>query len=333
LRSSALGILQPLRRLCLFLSPLYEGASPEGEALIDVLTTSLAAAGNAIVWRDLGLDPIALDLGFFQLRWYSLAYLAGILIGWWYLMKLLARPGAPMARRHADDMVFYVTLGIILGGRLGYVLFYRPGFYLHNPLEIPQLWDGGMSFHGGVIGVSLGIFRMARRHKLDWLRIHDYIACCIPFGLFLGRLANFVNHELWGRETDVPWAVRFPEIAAGSVNGVPQLLDGPPRHPSQLYEAGLEGILLFLILWYLFWHTRARYQPGKLVGAFILVYGLSRFFLEFFREADEHLMYFARVTHLHMGQWLSLPMIIGGLYLVLTAKKRAGRVRPVDDSG
>jgi len=295
--------------------------------LIDALSTSLTAASDAILWRDLGLDPVALDIGFFQLRWYSLAYLVGIVLGWWYLLKLLAQPGAPMARRHADDMVFYVTLGVILGGRLGYVLFYRPLYYLQNPLEIPQLWDGGMSFHGGVVGVSLGIVWMARRHGLDWLRIHDYVACCIPFGLFLGRLANFVNAELWGRETDVPWAIRFPEVQDGLA------FLGPPRHPSQLYEAVLEGIVLFIVLWFLFWRTRARYQPGKLVGAFILVYGLSRFVVEFVREADQHLAEFVRMTHLHMGQWLSLPMILGGLYLVLTASRRAERVRPVDDSG
>jgi phosphatidylglycerol:prolipoprotein diacylglycerol transferase len=162
---------------------------------------------------------------------------------------------------------------------------------------------------------------MARRHGLDWLRIHDYVACCIPFGLFLGRIANFVNAELWGRTTDVPWAVIFP--TGGEV----------PRHPSQLYEAALEGILLFLVLWYMFWRTRARYQPGKLVGAFILVYGLSRFVVEFFREADEQLMEFARITYLHMGQWLSLPMIAGGLYLVLTASRRTERVRPVPADG
>ena len=299
--------------------------------MIDALLTSLTTASDAIRWSDLGVHPVALDLGFFQLRWYSLAYLAGIIIGWWYLLKLIAQPGAPMAKRHADDLVFYATLGIILGGRLGYVLFYRPLWYLQNPVEIPQLWDGGMSFHGGVIGVSLGLFWMARRHRLDWLRIHDYVACCIPPGLLLGRLANFVNHELWGRPTDVAWAVIFPERPTGTFDayGDPEMLDGPARHPSQLYEAGLEGILLFLVLWYLFWHTRARYQPGKLVGAFLLVYGLSRFVVEFFREADAQLVEFAQMTHLHMGQWLSLPMILGGLYLVLTAKKRAERVQPV----
>jgi phosphatidylglycerol:prolipoprotein diacylglycerol transferase len=220
-------------------------------------------------------------------------------------------------------MVFYATLGIILGGRLGYVLFYKPGFYLANPLEIPQLWDGGMSFHGGVIGVSLGILWMARKHKLDWLRIHDYVACCVPFGLFFGRLANFVNAELWGRATDLPWGIVFPNAG------------GVPRHPSQLYEAALEGILLFLVLAFLFWRTRARWQPGRLVGAFLLVYGLSRFAVEFVREPDAHLVEFAQATQLHMGQWLSLPMILAGLYLILTAAKRAERVRPVpaDDAG
>ena len=301
--------------------------------MIDALLTSMTTAGDAIRFQDLGLSQfskIAVDFGRFELRWYSLAYLAGILVGWWYLLKLLAQPGAPMARRHADDMVFYATLGIILGGRLGYVIFYKPLTYIAHPLEIVKLWDGGMSFHGGVIGVSLGILWMARKHKLDWLRIHDYVACCVPFGLFFGRLANFINYELWGAETDLPWAVSFPEIPTQQVvNGEILLLDGPGRHPSQLYEAGLEGILLFLVLWYLFWRTRARYQPGKLVGAFLLVYGLSRFLVEFVREPDAHLREFAQATYLHMGQWLTLPMILGGLYLILTAYRRAERVRPV----
>ena len=301
--------------LCLFYSQHYEGASLKGEALIDALMTALATAGDAIRFEDLGLtseSKIALDLGFFQLRWYSLAYLFGIILGWWYLLRLLKAPGAPMARRHADDMVFYATLGIILGGRLGYVLFYRPLFYIENPVEIFQLWDGGMSFHGGVIGVSLGILWMARQHKLDWLRIHDYVACCIPFGLFLGRLANFVNAELWGRQTDLPWGIVFP--GAGGV----------PRHPSQLYEAVLEGIVLFLVLWLMFWKTKARWQPGKLVGAFILVYGLSRFSVEFVRQPDAGLENLS--WGLSMGQTLSLPMILAGLYLILTAKGRSERV-------
>ena len=185
-----------------------------------MLVTTLAAAGGYLDYRSLGLDPVALDLGFFQLKWYSLAYIAGILLGWFYLLKLIDRPGAPMARRHADDLVFYATIGIIAGGRLGYILFYRPDLFA-KPLSILRLWDGGMSFHGGVIGVTLGIILMARKHGLNWLRIHDYVACVVPIGLFFGRLANFVNGELWGRPTDVPWAIVFPRTG----------LD-VPRHPS-----------------------------------------------------------------------------------------------------
>jgi phosphatidylglycerol:prolipoprotein diacylglycerol transferase len=282
---------------------------------MDALLTSLSmAAGDYVHFTDLGLKPTLFEWPF-PLRWYSLAYLTGILVGWWYLMKLIDRPGAPMARRHADDMVFYATLGIILGGRLGYVLFYRPEFYFHDPIQIVRLWDGGMSFHGGVIGTSLGILWMARKHKLDWLRVHDYVACCVPFGLFFGRLANFVNGELWGRPTNVPWAIVFPN--GGEV----------PRHPSQLYEAGLEGILLFTILWFLFWKTDARYQPGKLVGAFLMVYGLSRFSLEFVRQPDlglEHLPW-----GLTMGQTLTVPMVLGGAWLIATAKGRRQRVEPI----
>jgi phosphatidylglycerol---prolipoprotein diacylglyceryl transferase len=284
--------------------------------LIDPILTSLsAAAGHYVHWADLGLDPVLLELGPLKIRWYSLGYLAGILIGWWYLLKLLDRPGAPMARRHADDMVFYATLGIILGGRLGYVLFYRPEFYFNDPVQILRIWDGGMSFHGGVIGTTLGILWLARKHKLDWLRVHDYVACCSPFGIFLVRLANFVNGELWGRPTEVPWAIVFP--AGGDA----------PRHPSQLYEAGLEGILLFIVLWFLFWRTDARYQPGKLVGAFLLVYGLSRFLVELVRQPDQGLEHLP--WGLTMGQTLTVPMILGGAWLIATAKRRRQRVEPI----
>ena len=273
---------------------------------------------------DLGLSPVALHIWKFDLRWYSLAYLAGIFIGYWYLLKLTKKPGSPMSRKHADDLVFYAALGIILGGRLGYVLFYNLGDYLRHPIEILRLWDGGMSFHGGVIGTSLGIFYLAHKEKLSWLRIHDYVACCVPFGLFFGRLANFVNQELWGAVTTaVPWAIRFQERTPYG------LMLGPPRHPSQLYEAFLEGIVLFGILGWMFWKTEARYQPGKLVGAFLFFYGIFRFGVEFIREPDSQLIRFTQMTHLHMGQWLSLPMIIGGLYLMLTAKGRRVRVEPI----
>ena len=278
---------------------------------------------NAIVWTDLHLSPVALNLGFFELRWYSLAYLAGIFVGYWYLLRLLKEPGAPLARRHADDLVFYAALGIIIGGRIGYVLFYNLSYYLQHPVDILKLWDGGMSFHGGVIGTTLGILYLARKEKLPWLRIHDYVACCVPFGLFFGRLANFVNHELWGAPTNVPWAVRFPELTATG-----ETILGPPRHPSQLYEAGLEGLVLFAILWWMFWKTDARYQPGRLVGIFLFFYGLFRFSLEYVREPDAQLAGFVAATGLHMGQWLSLPMIVGGLYLIVTAPRRRVRVEP-----
>jgi len=277
---------------------------------------------QAISYTDLGLSPVALDLGVFELRWYSLAYLAGIFIGYWYLLKLLKQPGAPMARRHADDFVFYAALGIILGGRLGYVLFYNLPYYLAHPVDVLKLWDGGMSFHGGVIGTSLGIVYLSWKHKLQWLRVHDYVACCVPFGLFFGRLANFVNGELWGAPTNLPWAVRFPE----AVSGLTML--GPPRHPSQLYEAGLEGLVLFGILWFLFWRTDSRYKPGLLVGAFILFYGIFRFAVEFVREPDAQLTQFAATSGLHMGQWLTIPMIVAGAWLMATAGRRRVRVEP-----
>ncbi|MDP9162935.1 MAG: prolipoprotein diacylglyceryl transferase [Pseudomonadota bacterium] len=278
---------------------------------------------GAINWTDLHLSPVALDLGFFQLKWYSLAYLAGIFAAYFYMLKLIDQPGAPLARRHADDLVFYSSLGVILGGRLGYVLFYNLGYYLSHPADIFKLWDGGMSFHGGVIGTSLGIIYLARKNGLNWLRVHDYVACTAPIGLFLGRCANFMNHELWGGQTSLPWGVRFPETVAGIT------VLGPPRHPSQLYEAGLEGLVLFAILAVMFWRTQARYQPGKLVGAFVLFYGIFRFGLEYIREPDAQLSHFAEVTHLHMGQWLCIPMILGGLYLMATANARRQRVEPI----
>jgi phosphatidylglycerol:prolipoprotein diacylglycerol transferase len=283
--------------------------------LIDTVTTTfLAAAGDAIRFESLGLHPIAVQLGPVPIRWYSLAYLAGILGGWWYLLKMLARPGAPMARRHADDLVFYATLGVILGGRIGYVLFYRPDYYLSNPAEILQIWDGGMSFHGGAAGASLAMLYLAWRNKLSALRVHDYVVCVAPIGLFLGRIANFVNGELWGRATDVSWAVVFP--GGGPV----------PRHPSQLYEALLEGLVLGLVLAWMFWKTDARYQPGKLLGTFLLGYGLARFLVEFYREPDEGLGILS--WGLTMGQTLTAPMILVGAWLIATAKGRRQRVEP-----
>ncbi len=213
-----------------------------------------AAQSEPIHWADLGLRP-GIDLGFFTLRYYSLAYIAGIALGYWHISRMLKAPGAPMAQRHADDLFFYCTLGIILGGRLGYATFYQPDLWI-EPLALLRLWEGGMSFHGGVIGVLMAIACVSWRGGLPFLRVCDYIAVNVPFGMMFGRLANFVNGELWGRPTDVPWAMVFPG-------------GGPlPRHPSQLYEAALEGLLMMIVLLLAFWQTRARFRPGLLVGMF-----------------------------------------------------------------
>jgi len=273
------------------------------------------ASGTAVVrplhWEDLGLSPVALDLGVFTLKWYSLAYLAGILIGYWHLSRMVRAPGSPMAQRHADDLFFYSTLGIILGGRLGYTLFYAPELWAH-PADVLKLWEGGMSFHGGLAGTVLAIAWVAWRNRLSFLRVCDYIAVCVPFGMLFGRLANFVNGELWGRvaEARVPWAMVFP--GAGDL----------PRHPSQLYEAGLEGLALMVLLLWLFWKTDARWRPGLLVGTFALGIALARFGVEFFREPDAQLQEFALRTGLSMGQWLTIPLMAVGLFFLIRALLR-----------
>jgi phosphatidylglycerol---prolipoprotein diacylglyceryl transferase len=279
----------------------------------------LAIATDHVRMSQLGLNPVLFEIGFFKLRWYSLGYLFGILLGYWWLLKLIAKPGAPMSRVHADDMILYATLGIIIGGRLGYIFFYQPSI-LANPLEIFKLWEGGMSLHGGTLGTLFAIWLMTRRNKLSFLRVCDYIACCIPFGLFLVRLANFVNGELWGRETDVAWGIVFDTSTyAGSL----------PRHPSQLYEAVAEGLVMAAILWPLFFRTDARYKPGFLFGMAALIYGFARFLIEFVREPDQQLLWLAEQTGFSMGQWLTMPMIAVGLYLVATAAGRRQRVEPI----
>ena len=290
-------------------------------------------SNNAIDFTELGLSPVALDFGVYELRWYSLAYLAGIFIGYWWVLRLLKQPGAPMARRHADDFVLWSALGVILGGRLGYVLFYNLEYYLTQgttmfgmdlpaPFGILNLRDGGMSFHGGAFGMLFAVWAYARKAGVNWLRMLDYVACAVPIGLFFGRLANFVNAELWGSVTDVPWAVRFPELVGGA------WVLGPPRHPSQLYEALTEGLVIFVVLAILFYKTRARYWPGFLAGAFTAMYGTFRFLIEFVRLPDRHLTEFAEASGLSMGQWLSIPMILGGIAVMATAKKRRQRVEP-----
>lgn len=268
------------------------------------------------MWEDLGLRP-GIDLGFFTLRFYSLAYLAGILLGYWHLGKMVKAPGAPMAQRHVDDLFFYCTLGIIIGGRLGYATFYQPSLWTH-PADLLKLWQGGMSFHGGLTGVLLAMLWVSWRGGLSFLRVADYVAVNVPFGMMFGRIANFINGELWGRPSDVPWAMVFP--SAGPL----------PRHPSQLYEAALEGALMIVVMLVLFWKTRARWRPGLLVGVFTAGIGLARFTVEFFREPDAQLEDFALRTGLSMGQWLTLPLIALGLVVLVRALMRPplGSVAP-----
>jgi phosphatidylglycerol:prolipoprotein diacylglycerol transferase len=283
----------------------------------------LAASGAAdpIYWTDLGLRP-GIDLGFFTLRFYSLAYLIGVIFAYWHTSVMLRQPGAPMAQRHADDLFFYCTLGVIIGGRLGYAAFYTggetgiPSAFTDFSGEglvswkLLRLWDGGMAFHGGLAGVTVAMAFVAWRDRLNFIRVVDYVAVGVPMGMLLGRLANFVNGELWGRVTDVPWAMVFPQ--AGDL----------PRHPSQLYQAGLEGLALLVVMMLLFWKTRARYRPGLLAGVFTLGMGCARFVNEFFREPDQQLADFAARTGLSMGQWLTIPLILTGLIVVLYALRK-----------
>lgn len=293
----------------------------------------LAASGAAdpIYWTDLGLRP-GIELGFFTLRYYSLAYLIGVIFAYWHTAKMLKQPGAPMAQRHADDLFFYCTLGVIVGGRLGYAAFYTGGetgipsaFTDFSgdgfvSWKLLRLWDGGMAFHGGLAGVTAAMAYVAWRGKLNFIRVVDYVAVGVPMGMLLGRLANFINGELWGRVAEVPWAMVFPAA------------DDLPRHPSQLYQAGLEGLALLIIMMLLFWKTRARYRPGLLAGVFTLGIGIARFVNEFFRQPDAQLADFAARTGLSMGQWLTIPLILTGLIVVLYALRNkplaSGGVQP-----
>jgi phosphatidylglycerol---prolipoprotein diacylglyceryl transferase len=284
-----------------------DNGNGRAKKMLEFLGAALAYPVVDPIWFSIPLPFTDFSI---PVRWYSLAYVAGILLGWWYLGRLIAQPGAPMARRHADDFVLWATLGIVLGGRLGYVLFYNLGYFLDHPMAILQLWDGGMSFHGGMLGVTAAILLFCRAHRLDWLRVHDYVACVVPFGLLFGRLANFINAELYGRTTQVAWGMVFPSDPSGSV-----------RHPSQLYQAATEGLLLGLLLWFLFWRTCARHRRGELVGWFLLGYGAQRFLVEFTREPDAHLGLLS--LGLSMGQWLCAAMIVVGLGFIVRARRAA----------
>lgn len=254
------------------------------------------------------IDPVALQIGPLAIRWYALAYVAGIVLGWRLAMRLAARPGSPVRPQEVDDLVVWLTLGIVLGGRIGYVLFYNFHIYVEHPLAALRIWEGGMSFHGGLIGVILAVVLFARNRGIPLLALGDIVAAVVPIGLFFGRVANFINGELWGRPSDMPWAMIFPHDPK-------QVL----RHPSQLYQAGLEGILLFVLVMVL--NARGiRRHMGALTGAFLMGYGLARITGEFFREPDAQLGFLAFGTT--MGQILSLPMVLIGLWLLATAKHR-----------
>lgn len=257
------------------------------------------------------IDPVLIEIGPFAIRWYALAYIFGLVAGWQYMRRLVRRPGWRLSATDIDDLLLYVTLGVVLGGRLGYVLFYRPGHYLTHPLEALAVWEGGMAFHGGLLGVAVAVALFARLRARSFFELCDALAPAVPIGLFLGRIANFINGELYGRTSDVPWAMVFP-------GGGPE-----PRHPSQLYEAGLEGVLLFLVLAWFAWRPRGPGSDGRLAGIFLLGYGLARSFAELFRQPDAHLGFL--LGGLTMGQLLSLPLIAVGVWLI--ARTHAGSRR------
>ena len=250
------------------------------------------------------IDPIAFSIGPLAVRWYGLMYLAGFAIGWWLGTRRIAKGQAPITRAQLDDLLFLIVLGVILGGRLGYVLFYKPAYYAAHPLEILAIWQGGMSFHGGLLGVMLAMVVAARRHKVDWLRLMDFLAPLVPPGIAAGRLGNFINAELPGRVTDVPWGMVFP--GAGEA----------PRHPSQLYQFALEGLTLFIVLW---WFSSKPRPRGQVSAMFLLGYGVLRFVAEFAREPDSFIGYLA--LGLTMGQWLCLAMIAAGAALLIWSRR------------
>jgi len=259
------------------------------------------------------IDPVAISLGPLAIRWYALAYIVGLLIGWRYCLFLAGRPPHLVGRQDVDDFLVWATLGVVLGGRIGYVLFYKPGYYVFHPAEALYVWHGGMSFHGGALGVTIAILLFTRAREIPLFAFSDIISAAIPIGLFFGRIANFVNGELFGRPTRVPWAMVFPN--GGAV----------PRHPSQLYEALCEGILLFLLL-FAAERLGTRQRPGIVTGLFLAGYAVARMSGELFREPDPQLGYLVFGTT--MGQLLSVPLLIAGLAIILWAQRAPIPARP-----
>lgn len=254
------------------------------------------------------IDPVLIEIGPFAIRWYALAYVVGLVLGWRYMLHLARRIPGTMNELQVDDFLLWATLGVVLGGRIGYVLFYNASYFFNHPLQIFAVWQGGMSFHGGLIGVITALILFCKLRRLSILRVGDLLVCAVPIGLLLGRIANFINGELFGRASDAPWAMVFP-------NGGPI-----PRHPSQLYEAFTEGLVLFLLLWWMAHFTRAPQRPGLIAGTFLVGYGIARSSMEFFREPDRQLGFLFGATT--MGQLLSLPLIIAGLGLIWYALSR-----------
>jgi phosphatidylglycerol:prolipoprotein diacylglycerol transferase len=253
-------------------------------------------------------DPVMIHIGPLGIRWYAMAYILGLVLGWRLMRRLAQLPPAIASIVQVDDFLTWATLGVVLGGRVGYVLFYQPGHFLHEPLAIFEVWQGGMSFHGGAIGVTIALVIYTRRQHINLLGFADRLAVCAPIGLGLGRVANFINGELWGRPAplDLPWAMIFP--AGGPI----------PRHPSQIYQALLEGLLLFIILFTLSRREALRARFGLLTGVFLVGYGIVRIIGEFFREPDAFLgfLWFGA----SMGQLLSVPMVVAGAWLILRSR-------------
>ncbi len=255
------------------------------------------------------INPVAIEFGWLKIHWYGLTFLAAFLMAWWLGVIRARKPQSGWNAPAVSDLITVGALGTVLGGRLGYVLFYKPLYFLSHPIKILYIWDGGMSFHGGMLGVMAAMFWFAQKNQRSWFDVMDFVAPIVPLGLGAGRLGNFINQELWGRVSDVPWAMVFHT-------------GGPlPRHPAQLYEFFLEGVVLFVLLW---WYS-ARPRPAPAVSSlFIIAYGCFRFFIEFFRQPDDHLGYLA-FDWLTMGQVLSLPMIIAGIFLFVWAHRRVNR--------